>query len=97
VGDLISRQAAIEAACKGADLWDGGCDRERSKSIEEAINAIPSSGAVKKGKWEEYKNPYDLDGEYYCFCSECFGDAHEHHLYCPNCGALMEGAEHETD
>lgn len=44
----------------------------------------------KQGEWKEPKNPYDLDGTYYCFCSACGSDAHEQTTYCPNCGAKME-------
>lgn len=39
--NLISRQAAINAAIYAADDWDGGCNINRSEMIEKAINGLP--------------------------------------------------------
>jgi hypothetical protein len=100
MSDLISRRAAIEAACKGADLWDGGCDRERSKSIEEAIKAIPSADVpdTNVGTWikNDYQRPEDTDNDNYLYtCSVCgHGDVHartQEVPYCWWCGSLMKG------
>ena len=41
--DLISRQAAIDAAIVAADEWDGGYDVDREHMIEDAIKALPSA------------------------------------------------------
>ena len=51
----------------------------------------------KNGKWMEGKHPYDDDGTYYCFCSECGSDAHEQSEFCPHCGADMRGEQNEID
>lgn len=41
--DLISRQAAINAAIDAADDWDGGYSLSRADMIERAINNLPSA------------------------------------------------------
>ena len=41
-GDCINRQAAIDAACDGADECYGGRDEWRDKFITEFIEAVPS-------------------------------------------------------
>ena len=41
--DLISRQAAIDAAIEAADEWDGGYDVQRAHMIEDAIKTLPSA------------------------------------------------------
>ena len=41
-GDLISRQAAIDAAIEAADDWDGGCSKERERFIRDALEKLPS-------------------------------------------------------
>ena len=41
--DLISRQAAIDAAIEAADDWDGGCNIGRQKRIEKYIRQLPPS------------------------------------------------------
>ena len=41
--DLISRQAAIDAAIEAADDWDGGYSITRSALIENAIKELPSA------------------------------------------------------
>ena len=43
VGELISRQAAIDAAIDAADDWDGGYDKERERFIREALEGLPSA------------------------------------------------------
>ena len=42
-GDIISRQAAINAAIDAADDWDGGYSLSRADMIERAINNLPSA------------------------------------------------------
>lgn len=41
--DLISRQAAIEAAIKATDDWDGGYNITRANMIEKELNDLPSA------------------------------------------------------
>lgn len=50
MSDLISRQAAIDAAIEAADDWDGGCNIGRQKRIEEYIRRLPPA-QPKRGKW----------------------------------------------
>lgn len=47
---LISKDAAIEAACGGADDWDGGQCRGRDEYIRNAIQAIQPFEAVPLDK-----------------------------------------------
>ena len=39
--DLISRQAAIDAAIEATDSWEGVCSIGRQKRIENYINSLP--------------------------------------------------------
>ena len=41
--DLIERQAAIEAAIKATDDWDGGYNITRANMIEKELNDLPSA------------------------------------------------------
>ena len=61
---------------------------EDGKPYRDEIDNAPTI-EPKQGEWKEPKNPYDLDGQYYCFCSLCYSDAHEQTDFCPNCGADM--------
>ena len=45
--DLISREAAIEAALDGADYWDGGYSPERERCIREYMAKVPAVDAVQ--------------------------------------------------
>lgn len=91
--DLISRAAAIEAAFKGADDWDGGFNPKY-------LNELPSVDAVpmKHGRWVKMTGmmPPEYHGHYEC--SECgwhmkgLGNSwtrEEELSYCPQCGAKM--------
>lgn len=96
MGDLISRQDAIDALGEEPEVWysdddigngmrtQWGCDRE-------AIEALPS--AQQKGKWI-----YLYDGNYKC--SECGAwwtceetPVNSGMNFCPNCGADMRGSD----
>lgn len=46
MADLISREAAIAAAIKGADEWDGGYSPHRETYITKALNDVPAVDAV---------------------------------------------------
>ena len=46
MNDLISRDAAIEAAIDGVDDWDGGCNFSREKYIERHMLEVPAIDAV---------------------------------------------------
>ena len=41
MADLISRQAAIDAAIEATDSWEGVCSIGRQKRIENYINSLP--------------------------------------------------------
>lgn len=103
-GELIDRQAAIEAAVEAADEWDGGYSCERQRIIEEALARIPSAER-KTGKWVKVGGYATPGGDPVWCCSECGKGLHvygiEHGTYgkdvadaqwvaCPNCGARME-------
>ena len=82
VGDLISRQAAIDAMKD----WYDGMIISSFRDVEKVIKALPSAQPErKKGEW--------IDDN----CSECgfyvyHGDMRN---YCPKCGAKMNGGKEE--
>ena len=76
--DLISRAAAIEAAFKDADEWDGGFNPKHLRAVP-AVDAVP----VVYGRWE-------VCGD--CGITRCSAckwnfEGHIDYKYCPNCGA----------
>ena len=91
--DTISRQAAIDAACDGADEWDGSRDEWRDKFITEFIEAVPSAQPERKrGKWINRSfNIIYPEWERYK-CSACGGFSYSYE-FCPHCGADMRGGE----
>lgn len=40
---LIDADAAYEAACDGADNWDGGCSPYRDDCIREEMDKVPTA------------------------------------------------------
>ena len=74
-------------------------DETRRKWTEEIIKALPSvQPEPKEGHWIEggiYRDVIE------CYCSECgqimTTAATVRMNFCPNCGAKMKGAEHETN
>lgn len=88
VGDMISRQAAIDAineALKHVFVEPLG---------EEIVAKVPSSQPEpKKGKWIEVKHTF------FHKCSECnwLNDIDSGFNFCPNCGSYNGGEEDEID
>lgn len=87
MSDLISREAMKEAFRAmdntGADTFPLGIIIEALDEIL-AVDAEP----VVHGRW------LDRDS-LFCRCSECGGRTMGEHNYCPNCGAKMDGDEHD--
>lgn len=90
-GEYISRQAVLETL----DDMDNVLDEDRTienykELLKECYEVLPSVKPQEKtGHWKEPRNPYDIDGTYYCYCDNCGGDAHEMTDFCPNCGCRM--------
>ena len=97
VNDLISRQAAIEAAIEAADEWDGGSNWQRAAYIKDGLWKLPSVQPERpRGRWIEQDG---YDGDTYYDCSVCGnswatieGTLWENGMnFCPHCGADMRG------
>ena len=91
IGDLISRQAAIDALVKRTHLtW------ERLKTIYPMLNVFENlPPAERHGKWTTERT-IEHDGEMYCDQCGWTGDnltfdrtKVKRSPYCPNCGASM--------
>lgn len=90
VGDIISRQAAIEAIKRA--IWD----KYTVKDAIDAVCNVPSAQERKKGRWVSTDDGWD--GEYFV-CSKCGcpwtlieGSPEENGMnFCPNCGADIRG------
>ena len=56
---------------------------------------LPEVSEIKVGKWKKINNPnysgFDGRPEQISICSECKYAIEHDFLYCPNCGAKMEG------
>ena len=97
MGDLISRQAAIDAVHEEFDdclVWDESGKRTADE-FEIIINRLPSAQPERKrGKWLADNRPGG--GFWVCSCckfpSEAFA-ADVLYKYCPNCGADMRGEQ----
>lgn len=106
--EYINRRKAAEVVCKlicGSDR--GLCvstpeNCQQEKMLE--FYKIPAEDVapVVHGKWEKH-GPYDsIGGDWMKSqqCSVCYAlyvspgnTPWEHHKYCPNCGAKMDGGE----
>ena len=91
--ELISRQAAIDAAIEAVDDWDGRTNIGRQKRIEKYINALLSA-EPKRGKWIKKHRHYggfrsytgfDSMGEKHTVIVDERGEYDD--LYCSECGA----------
>ena len=102
-GDLISRQAAIDALGEEPPVWYDGEDeiaeRDQWRRDVAAIKALPSAEPERiNGHWIDAVIPNDSGGLPVIVCDKCntffplqFGDGHN---FCPNCGADMrEGGQ----
>lgn len=80
-------------------------DKRMAEVCDSLICMVPAVDAVPvvHGKWI---NPHFRNSYYCCNCSACSGEAmhmefrwHKKGIYriCPNCGADMREAEHETN
>ena len=54
----IDADAAYEAACEGADNWDGGCSPYRDDCIREELDKVPTVDAVPIVRCGECKYCY---------------------------------------
>ena len=78
-------------------------DKRTLDEVYERLEKIPTADVVerKKGKWETkpYLDPYEPCLEVRR-CSVCktkiIAHCFYHFIYCPNCGAEMEGNDAET-
>ena len=86
--DLIDRQAAID------ECYPVTVDGEVYEVVQvETLIGLPSAQPERKsGRWEMKPDPYGFFEEI-PVCSECGCTTkwREKYLYCPNCGARMEG------
>lgn len=93
MAEYITKEAAIEA------VEDAGLELYQSEwnEIEEKINAVPAADVVPvvHGRWE-HDQRYESWTKHF-ICSECkYSAEFKHHrmpLFCPNCGAKMDGGE----
>ena len=65
--NLIDRQAAIDAAIKATDDWDGGYNITRADMIEKELNDLPSAQLEIEESLYQYK----------CFITDTEGLQHE--------------------
>ena len=102
MNDSISRQAAIDAlhgyfdGMLETDTWSP-CD------VYELIEILPSADVqpVRHGQWDTVVEDWDSDE--HCQCSECGAEfvlfdgtpRDNDFLYCPHCGARMDGEQDE--
>ena len=96
--NLIDRQAAIDAVNNAFDRETLLTGFARSIAVR-VIRDMPSAQPEpQEGHWIEGKIYRDVIE---CNCSECgqlmTTAASVRMNYCPNCGARMKGAKHETD
>lgn len=100
--DLIDRIYPVDPENDGSD----GCTvvykslTLSSPEIEAIVEELPAANVapVVHGRWEESENIDD--GFWVCsvckFVSEA-SSAPNMYKYCPNCGAKMDGGQHEID
>ena len=105
--DLIRRRGVIAALGERPLVWVGSdyelgarnqydCDRLAVETTP-TVDAVP----VRHGTW---KTVEDWDGDEHYQCSECGAEfvfdgtpSDNDYLYCPHCGAKMDGDKNEID
>lgn len=92
----MTREEAIELLVNStySDEWQGNEQLTDAKLM--AIDALKAE-PVKRGEWIKHENP---KGVFSRECSECkcwFPWDMPRNSFCPNCGAKMEGEQHEID
>ena len=95
VGDIISRQAAIDAVDVLKRNYPSSCFEDLCKAVDIAIKVLSAQPERKRGKW------VDDGGLYRCSnCNHLFSELwwvsncpidrmNKIMRYCPNCGADM--------
>ena len=95
--DTISRQAAIDAAKD----WYEGLICGSVNGLIKRLNALPSVQPEQREGERIAVHPIQSDDSGAYMCSKCKTGMWEirpsSYHYCPNCGAKMKGAKHETD
>ena len=108
--DTISRQAAIDALKHNQDVYshnfhDDPIDKYTTAIIATDIDTLVNLPSVQPEPHEGHWIRTDCGLDVECKCSKCgyrdFVEPRDEYWfkrnYCPNCGAKMKGAEHETD
>ena len=93
MSDYISRQAAVDALDSIGSV-DTEADREYARNIFEAIPTADVAPVVH-GRWIKlYTDNYKCSecGDWWCSADN---EMVEDFLYCPHCGAKMDGGEDE--
>lgn len=85
--EYIERVTALNALIRAL----GYC-----QCANDVITRIPAADVaeVRHGRWVRDKWP---SGTHKLICSECGEWSGKKSRYCPSCGALMKGDEHEAD
>lgn len=94
--DPISRQAMIKAIeqANGELYWNNTL----MENLVSVAKAIPTIDPVKHGKWIVIPQRCENQTFDECKCSVCgtveyFNSGWKKFIYCPNCGARMDGEE----
>lgn len=88
--DLISRSGAVGILRAKADMavcTDGQIVYENAARIIEKLPAVDAA-PVRRGEWTE---PYKGEIWDYYVCSLCNFLSDNKYIYCPGCGARMDG------
>ena len=71
------------------------------ENVKEMVNTMPTADVVEveHGKWNFVRI---LNHLVYCECSKCKGKVYDHakyrqYLYCPHCGAKMDGKDDSNE
>lgn len=89
MNDLVSKSAVLKAICTEILICED--DVQLMEEVYDCIEKVPTIDLAKHGQWDwlQYDENNPKNGNWHC--SKCNLLSLNKSLYCPRCGARMDG------